>query len=177
MNKTFALSNIKVCLGSKPLNLSCCKVSGRIKPNQVSSPVFLDLSEEKQFVISYEIPHWPKSIGRLSEGANWHPQGAWRHPRCYCITQLRNNDLNQSEIIIIFAIYNDNQGKGNNDPSQLEFHQTRATGLSEKMSVFTRLSKEPKEFGQNNYRVKVKGFPILMTVKCHLNWKTLTKRP
>ena len=129
-------------------------------------------------VISHEIPHWPKWIGRLSEGANWHPQGAWRPLRCYCITPLRNNDLNQSEIIIIiFATYNYNQGKGNNDPSQLEFHQTRATGLLEKMSVFTRLSKEPKEFGQNNYSVKVKGFPILMTVKCHLNWKTLTKRP
>ena len=37
-----------------------------------------------------------------------------------------------------------NQGKGNNDLSQLEFHQTGATGLSEKMSVFTRLSKRAK---------------------------------
>ena len=79
--------------------------------------------------------------------------------------------------MIIFTISKDNQGKGNNERSQLEFHQTVATGLLEKMSVFTRLSKEPKEFGQNNYRVKVKGFPIQMTVKCHLNWKTLTKRP
>ena len=176
MNKTFALSNIKVCLGSKPLNLSCCKVSGRIKPKWTL--LFLQICQKKSMlVISHEIPRWPKWIGRLSEGANWHPQGAWRPLRCYCITPLRNNDLNQSEIIIIFAIYNYNQGKGNNDPSQLEFHQTVATGLLEKMSVFTRLSKESKEFEQNNYRVKVKGFPILMTVECHLNWKTLTKRP
>ena len=43
--------------------------------------------------------------------------------------------------MIIFTIYKDNQGKGNNDRSQLEFHQTGAAGLSEKMSGFTRLSK------------------------------------
>ncbi len=63
-----------------------------------------------------------------------------------------------------------NQGKGNNDLSQLEFHQTGATGLSEKMSAFTRLGKETKEFGQNNYRKKVKGCPIQMTAKCYF-WK------
>ena len=44
------------------------------------------------------------------------------------------------------------------------------------MSAVMSLSRETREFiGKNRYRGKVKRFPIRMTTKCHLNWKTSMK--
>ena len=44
------------------------------------------------------------------------------------------------------------------------------------MSAVMSLYRETREFiGKNRYRGKVKRFPIQMTTKCHLNWKTSMK--
>ena len=48
------------------------------------------------------------------------------------------------------------------------------------MSVFTRLSKRAKRIWAKQLQSESERFsnsnPIQMTVKCHLNWKTITKR-